>query len=191
MSRRLPSILTSPEVETLLTCARAAADAARTPVKQLAAWRDFVMIQTGLLAGPRVAELCALTVPDVDLAGAVLAIKRGKGDKDRNVPIGARLMPVLREWIGDRTTGWLFPGPGGRKLNPRTFQKRLAALARAARITKRVHPHLMRHVFACSLLRTGADVREVQDLLGHASLSTTAIYLHVEIGRLKGAVDRL
>jgi site-specific recombinase XerD len=191
MSRRLPSLLTLPEIAALLIAARDAADNARTPIKRTCAWRDFVMIQLALLAGPRVAELCDMSVEDVDLVGAVLSIKLGKGSKDRNIPIGGRLLVMLREWIGERMTGWLFPGPLGKKLLPRTFQRRLIALARAARITKRVHPHLMRHVFACSLLRTGTDIREVQELLGHASLSTTAIYLHVDTSRLKGAVDRL
>ena len=149
------------------------------------------MLQTGFLAGPRIAELCALTVSDIDLVGAVLMIQHGKGDKDRNVPIGKKLLPVLREWIAARTTGWLFPGPHGKQLAKRTFQRRLKVLAKAAGIAKSVHPHLLRHVFACALLRSGADVREVQDLLGHANLATTAIYLHVETSRLKVVVDRL
>ena len=89
MSRRLPSILTPSEIDALLTAARAAADAACRPARQHATWRDFVMVQTGLLAGPRVAELCCLEVTDIDLTGAVLAIRHGKGDKDRNVPIAA------------------------------------------------------------------------------------------------------
>jgi integrase/recombinase XerD len=67
----------------------------------------------------------------------------------------------------------------------------LATLARQAGILKRVHPHIMRHTFATSLLRTGADIAEVQQLLGHSSLKTTAAYLHVDVGRLKSAVDRL
>ena len=191
MARRLPVVLTQAEITSLLAAARAATNAARTPKKQLTSWRDFAMIQTGILAGPRVAELCALKVPDIDLAGAVLHILGGKGDKDRNVPIGKKLAPVLREWIGERTDGWLFPGPGGKQLATRTFQTRLAALARKAGITKTMHPHLLRHFFACSLLRSGADLTEVQELLGHANLATTAIYLHVEVGRLKPAVDRL
>lgn len=191
MARRLPIVLTQAEIDALLLAARSAADNARTPTKQLAAWRDFVMITTGLKAGPRVSELCDLEVSDIDLAGSILSIKHGKGDKDRNVPIGRKLAVALREWIGDRTQGVLFPGPKGKRLTPRAFQLRLEALAKAAGITKDVHPHLLRHSFACALLRSGTDVREVQELLGHANLATTAVYLHVDPARLQAAVDRL
>ena len=190
MSRRLPSLLTASEIDALLFAARSAADSARSPSKQLGAWRDFVMVQTGLLAGPRVAELCALEVTDIDMVGAVLSIRHGKGDKDRNVPIGKKLLWVLAEWIGERKAGWLFPGQTG-KLAPRTFQVRLEKLAKAAGILKNTHPHMLRHAFACSLLRSDADIREIQELLGHANLATTAIYLHVDSARLKAAVDRL
>lgn len=192
MSRRLPSILTPAEIDALLLAARIAADNARDgSAKRMAAWRDFVMIQTGLLAGCRVSELCNLRVEDVDLAGPVIRILRGKGDKDRNVPIGSRLLSVLRAWIGERKSGPLFPGPGGRRLSPRTFQVRLAELGRRAGIMKPVHPHLARHSFATGLLEKGTPIHEVQALLGHANLATTAIYLHVSVARLKGAVDRL
>ena len=192
MSRRLPVILTSAEIAALLNAARSAADAARTPTKQLAAWRDFIMIETGMRAGPRIAELCSLQVPDIDLVGAVLMIRRGKGDRDRNVPIGAKLLRMLREWIGERREGWVFSGPHGKKLSPRTFQLRLEQLAKAAGIHRRkAHPHVLRHCFACALLHTGSDIREVQELLGHTNLVTTAIYLHVQPEQLKAAVDRL
>jgi len=188
----LPVILTPQEAASLLTTARSAADDASTPSKQLSAWRDFVMVETGLLAGPRVSELCDLKVNNVDLAGATLSIVAGKGDRDRNVPIGKKLLKMLREWIGERTSGYLFQGPKGKRLSPRTFQLRLEALAQTAGIDrKKAHPHVLRHVFATQLLRTGADLREVMELLGHANLATTAIYLHVLTERLKPAVDRL
>ena len=191
MPKHLPTILKTSEINALLLAARDAADRAKTPSKQLGAWRDFSMIQTALLSGGRLAELCDLKIPNVDLAGAVINIIEGKGSKDRNVPIGKKLMPVLREWIGERKDGWLFPGPKGKHLSKRTFQLRLETLATAAGIAKGIHPHLMRHVFACELLRTGALLTEVQELLGHANLATTAIYLHVDTTRLKPAVDRL
>jgi site-specific recombinase XerD len=191
MPDRLPVILTAADINALLLTARLAADNARTPTKRLAAWRDFVMVETSLLSGPRVSELCDLQVTDIDLARAMLAIQLGKGSKDRNIPVGARLLIVLREWIGDRTAGWLFPGPKGRRLNPRTFQRRLDRLATVAGIAKDIHPHLLRHSFACSLLRSGADIREVQEALGHANLATTQVYLHVDQARLRAAMDRL
>lgn len=191
MSKRLPSILTPAETDSVLSTARSTAEIAATTARRFAAHRDVVMIQTGLLTGARVSEICNLRIEDVDLASPALAIKHGKGDKDRNVPIAEKLLPALRAWIGDRTQGFLFPGPGGRRLCPRTFQERLAALGRRAGLVKPLHPHLMRHTFATSLLRKGVDLKEVQELLGHNNLQTTAIYLHVDVSRLKGAVDRL
>jgi site-specific recombinase XerD len=192
--RSLPTVLVPTEATSLLSHARATANSAKTPVKLLAAWRDLAMIATGLLAGPRVAELCALTVVNVDLDGAVLMIVAGKGLKDRNIPIGKRLLGILKKWLartGERTTGYLFPGPNGKRLAKRTFQLRLDSLAKAAGVEKDVHPHMLRHSFATSLLRSGSDIREVMELLGHANLATTAIYLSVANERLRGAVDRL
>ena len=191
MSRRLPSILTTSEIEALLVAARAAADAACRPARQQTTWRDFVMVKTGLLAGPRVAELCALEVTDIDLTGAVLAIRHGKGDKDRNVPIAAKLLVVLREWIGTRTAGWLFPGPNGKQLCTRTFQRRLETLATAAGIVKTTHPHMLRHSFATSLLKRRVNLRVIQTLLRHSSVAVTEIYTHIDTTDMKVAVDRL
>jgi len=190
--RRLPVILKPKEAAALVAQACAIADRAASPGKRFAARRDFVMIQTGLLAGPRVAELCALEVTDVDLDGGILMIRLGKGGKDRNIPLGKKLLRVLRWWIGKRTSGYLFPGPHGKKLARRTFQVRLAELADLAKIPRpKAHPHALRHSFACALLRSGSDVREVMELMGHANLATTAIYLSVENERLRAACDRL
>jgi site-specific recombinase XerD len=190
--RRLPVILKPKEAAALVTQACAASDNAETPVKQFAARRDFAMIQTGLLAGPRIAELCALEVTDIDLEGAVLMIRLGKGGRDRNVPFGKKLLRVLRWWIGKRVDGFLFPGPNGKKLARRTFQVRLAELAKEAGIPRsKAHPHALRHSFACSLLRSGSDIKQIMELMGHANLATTAIYLSVESDHLRAAVDRL
>jgi len=190
--RALPTILKPAEAASLLAQACAAADAAATPAREFAAKRDYAMVQTGLLAGPRVAELCSILVTDIDLPGAVLMILHGKGDRDRSIPIGKKLLRVLRWWIGKRTEGFLFPGPNGKRLAKRTFQVRLAELAKAAGIgRKKAHPHALRHSFACSLLRTGSDLRQIMELLGHANLATTAIYLHVESESLRASCDRL
>lgn len=189
--RRLPKILTSEEIDALMRAAIAAVNDARTETKQRAAWRDFVMLHVGLLAGCRVSELCNLRLENIDLDGATIAILHGKGDKDRNVPIGKKLMTILREWIGERKSGYLFPGPKGKRLTERRVQQRFNELGKKAGITKRVHPHRARHSFATMLLRSGADIKEVQDLMGHANLATTAVYLHVDTSRLKAAVDRL
>ncbi len=190
--KKLPVVLTDREAESLLAAALDLVNNARTDSKRRAAWRDFTMIQTGFLAGPRVAEMCSLQVSNVDIAGAMLNILEGKGAKDRNVPIGTKLLTVLREWIGTRTDGHLFPGPNGKKLAERTFQQRLEALCAAAGIPRhKAHPHALRHTFATTLLRKGVDIRKIQVLMGHESISTTQIYTMVAPEDLKGAVDLL
>lgn len=190
--KRLPSNMSASEIETLLPAARQAVASARTPVKMAAAMRDLVMIETARLAGARVAELCNFRIEDLNLDEATLSIQHGKGDKDRNVPIADKLIAMFRQWIGDRKSGWLFPGPKGRKLSTRTFERRLKSLAAAAGIAKRVYPHRLRHTFATSYLRIpGANIHELQQLLGHSSLQTTSIYLHVEVSRMKAAIDKL
>lgn len=191
MPRRLPKFLTIDESDAIMMAAKLAIQAARSNSKSHCAKRDYVMLHVAMLAGVRVSELCALKVPHVDLKSSSISVIQGKGSKDRNLPISQKLAPILREWIGARRSGWLFPGPRGRKLSARTFQRRLDTLAAAAGVKKNLHPHLLRHTFATGLLRAGADLREVQELLGHSNLSTTAIYLHVDTSRLKAAVDRL
>jgi site-specific recombinase XerD len=184
------------EIEILLSIARsqadaAQADAARKPARAFATWRDFVMIETTLLAGLRVSELCNQRIEDVDLTASELAIKRGKGGKDRNVSIGAKLQLALREWIGDRRSGYLFPGPGGRKLSVRRVQERFEELGKLALLMKKLKPHSLRHTFATTLLKRGANLRVIQELLGHASVATTEIYTHLDCTDKKKAVDLL
>jgi site-specific recombinase XerD len=189
--RALPLSLTPGEATSLLAQACAAADGARTPVKAEAARRDYVMIQTGLLAGPRLAELCNLKVVDVDLSSAVLEIRHGKGDKDRIVPLG-KLRVVLRSWIGDRTEGYLFPGPNGKRLGHRTFQSRLKRVMGAAKIqAQKAHPHILRHTFATTLLKKKVNLCVIQRLLGHSSVATTQIYLGVDVDDLREAIGAL
>ena len=189
--RRLPVPFTESETRALLRQACVELDAARTPGKTFCRRRDAVMLATGLYAGPRVSELCKLRVEDVDLDGAVIAIKLGKGKKDRNLPIADELRLLLVDWGGARKEGWLFPGPRGKKLAERTFRDRLAALGAKAGIRMRVHPHLMRHSFATEALRTCGDIRQVQELMGHANIQTTTIYARVDTSKLKKTVDEM
>ena len=195
--RRLPNFLRVAEIEQLLAAAAAAVTAAHSPGKRRAAQRDLCMVQTGLLLGLRVSELCKLQIENIDADGGFIAIVAGKGDKDRTLPLPARLVPILREWIathrGGARAGWLFPATaaGTRRMSPRTFQTRLATLGKAAGITKRCKPHGLRHTFATRLLESGAAIHEVSELMGHSSISTTQVYLHTVPERLRGAVDRL
>src|ERR1043166_8726228 len=183
--RRLPAILTEAQLNALVSASASAMRFARTPAKKRCAQRDYAMIQTGRYAGLRVSELCALMIEDIDLVGRVLQVRHGKGDKDRNLPISKKLVPILKDWIGARTMGYLFPSCGRKKLSTRTFELRISALGRAAGIKRSVFPHILRHGFATTLLQTGTDLRDVQELMGHADISTTSVYLHVDRSRLK------
>jgi integrase/recombinase XerD len=159
--------------------------------------REFMLVLSGLYLGLRVDELVKLRITDVDLVGRSVFVQLGKGKKDRYVPVPPDLAGALEEWIGDRPDGWLFPGRNPAKpLTCRAVQKimkRLAIRAQlpGAAVPRKCTPHKMRHTYATMLLDSGANLLEVQELLGHASLSTTQIYLHVMPGRLKSAVDRL
>jgi site-specific recombinase XerD len=191
MSKRLPAFLKSLEVVALLSAAQTALASARAPSKRRSAWRDLVMIQLSLVVGTRVAELCGLEVPNIDLEGGMCSIVCGKGSRDRTIPITNRLLPELRAWIGDRKSGMLFPTAGGKWMSERTFQRRLAKLGEAAGLTKRMHPHITRHTFATNLLHAGVSLREIQVLMGHRSLATTEIYTHVLPEHLRRACDLL
>lgn len=189
--RRLANFLRPAEAEAMVTAAAQAVEAATAKAKKHAAGRDLLMIRMGLAGGFRVSELCNLQVPELDLADGTATVLHGKGDKDRVVPISTKLVPAIAEWIGNRATGYVFPGPRGKRLNCRTFQLRIKAVAKAAGIARRIHPHVLRHTFATMLLRSGANIRQVQAILGHESISTTERYTHVEVSELKEAVNRL
>ncbi len=155
--------------------------------------RDRILLLMGYYLGLRVSEIVGCLVEDIDLDVAFCTVRRGKGDKDRAVPIPAALLPDLRAWIGGRTSGWLVPSKrsvtGHHAI--RSVQKMIKAAAIRAGIARRVTPHKLRHTFAIRLLERGAHIIEVRDLMGHASVSTTEVYLGSEPERLRAAVDRL
>lgn len=189
--KKLPNFLRAGEVAALLAAAQADEDAAKTPAKRLAARRDRLAIDVAATMGPRVAELCKLRIEDVDLDAGQAQIVEGKGGKDRMVRIPGRLVEVLRGWIGDRKTGYLFPGPNGKRMSTRTFRINLKQIAAAAGIARRVHPHCLRHTAATRMLEAGGTLSEVQHQLGHSSITITAIYLHCDTSRLKGFMDKM
>jgi site-specific recombinase XerD len=127
----------------------------------------------------------------------VLLIRQGKGQKDRYVTLPATLLLQLQEyWKGYRPKQWLFPGsPPDRPLCPSTIQRATSVARLRARLSKPVTPHTLRHCFATHLLEAGTDLRTIQMLLGHSSLSTTGVYLHVAAGGIgqghSDAVDLL
>jgi site-specific recombinase XerD len=139
------------------------------------------VLQTMYAAGLRLSEALALQVTDVDSARPCLRVAQGKGQKDRYTLLPPTLLEQLRAyWRAVRPTEWLFPGQRpGTPLTATAIQRCCAPAAREAKLTKRVTTHTMRHCFATHLLEAGTDLRTIQQLLGHGSLQTTTVYLHV------------
>jgi integrase/recombinase XerD len=179
--RRLPRLIQGDEPERLL---RAADNE-----------RDRLIGLTLLGAGLRVSELTKLEVPDLDFRRRTLFVKESKGRVDRLLPLPKFLAGPLRGWIGARKTGPVFPSPRGGHLTPRAVQKLIKRLAKKAGLpewnrSRKYHPHALRHTFATRLLRAGADIMEIKDLMGHQSLASSVVYLSVDEDRLREAIDR-
>ncbi|MDP3895953.1 MAG: site-specific tyrosine recombinase XerD [Mesorhizobium sp.] len=185
--RSLPKILSEAETGTLLD--RAAAEAGEG---DWAALRMHALIEVLYATGLRVSELVALPL-GVALRDERFFIVRGKGGKERMVPLSPKARAAMRAWLAARardprvaTSPWLFPSISDAGYLPRqVFARDLKSLAaRAGIATARISPHVIRHAFASHLLQNGADLRAVQELLGHSDISTTQIYTHVLEERL-------
>lgn len=185
--KRLPTYLVPSQITALFAVTEDGA-----AMNDPAAVRDLAMLELFYSSGLRLSELRELDLDRLDLLGDQVKV-RGKGRKERIVPVGTRASLALRRWIALRrewasregaTPGAIFIGPTGKRLSPVTIQRRMHRLYEAAGITG-MRTHSMRHSFATHLLDAGADLRAVQELLGHASLSTTQIYTHTSVERLK------
>jgi integrase/recombinase XerC len=152
--------------------------------------RDRALLELFYASGVRVAELAGLDLEDVELREGTARVL-GKGGKERMVPIGRQAVLALRAYLGPRegTTGPLFLNERGGRLTVRSLHRIVRARARAAGIQRRVTPHTLRHTFATHLLDAGADLRLIQELLGHARLGTTQKYTHVSTERLMKVYD--
>lgn len=181
--RKLPKVLSVAEVEALLDAP-----------KQGGAFglRDKAMLELLYATGLRVSELIQLDISDVHLTmGFVRCL--GKGRKERIIPLGNLAIEAVgryiergrRELLGKNATDALFLNLRGERLSRQGFWKILKGLAKEARIEKELTPHTLRHSFATHLLENGADLRAVQEMLGHADISTTQIYTHVSKARMK------
>ena len=166
-SKRLPSVLSSEEVSQLLAC--------------VPHWKHRTVLLTLYAAGLRLNEATHLRVRDIDGPRMQIHITNGKGRKERLVPISSRLLHELREyWKADRPANYLFPGKTPDvPLSNATIQKACKLAAALAGIHKLVTPHTLRHSYATGLLEAGVDLLTISRLLGHASFSTTMVYLHV------------
>jgi len=149
------------------------------------------VLETMYGAGLRISEALNLRVPDVDSARMTLRVVGGKGQKDRYLPLSPTLLTRLREyWKVYRPPDFLFPGESQDKpLHPTMIQRVVIAARRELRIRKAIKSHTLRRSYATHLLERGIDLRTIQELLGHRSLNTTAIYLHVATKRLRETGD--
>jgi integrase/recombinase XerC len=159
------------------------------------AMRDLAIMELLYSSGLRLAELVGLDLMALDLADRTVRVT-GKGNKMRIVPVGGPAILALQRWIATRTgiakpdETAVFVGQNGRRLGARAVQLRLAAIARAQGIPVKLHPHLFRHSFATHLLESSQDLRGVQELLGHADISTTQVYTHLDFQHLAHIYDQ-
>lgn len=183
-ARRLPGTLDIEQMGRLLDIR------GDDPVTQ----RDRAMLELLYSSGLRLSELVGLEPADVDLDDQIVRVT-GKGSKERLVPVGRKARHALRDWLAvrgglaDPQETALFVGVRGRRIGPRTVQARVKHWAAAAGIPQRVYPHLFRHSFATHLLESSRDLRGVQELLGHADISTTQVYTHLDFQHLAQIYD--
>ena len=152
--------------------------------------RDVAILETLYATGLRVSELAGLDLDDLDRAERTVRVL-GKGRKERIVPYGSHAARALESWLGERgeAEGAVFANARGGRLTVRSVHTIVRRSARAAGITRRVSPHTLRHTFATHLLDGGADLRAIQELLGHSRLSTTQHYTHVGAEQLMKVYD--
>ena len=156
--------------------------------------RDKAMMELFYSSGLRLSELTALDLTDVDLRDRTVRVI-GKGNKTRIVPIGRHALDALNAWLRERTTiaaigePALFVAHSGTRLGPRAVQLRIGEWAKRQGIGIHVHPHMFRHSFATHLLESSQDLRGVQELLGHANISTTQVYTHLDFQHLAKIYD--
>jgi integrase/recombinase XerC len=183
--RRLPKILSAPDVERLI-------ETDDRPESK-ATLRDRAILETLYSSGLRVSELVGLDWSDIDEELGMLRVRAGKGNKDRIVPIGEQALDALDAWraaMPPAASGAVITNLRGARLTTRSVEKivvrRLELAGRGGQIT----PHGLRHCFATHMLSNGADLRSIQEMLGHASLATTQRYTHVNVSHLKEVYKR-
>lgn len=199
LEKRLPRFLTVEQIHSLLAAPlrdlQAAQQAAEEPVDPLPFLRDAAILETIYSCGLRISELCGLRLEDIHTGDQTLRV-RGKGRKERLVPVGEPALAAIRQYHA-RLPQALAPGdPVFRAdgsdpapVTPGTVQQRLKRYLAMAGLDPGLTPHKLRHSFATHLLDRGADLRSVQELLGHAHLTTTQVYTHVTTDRLKRAYN--
>jgi integrase/recombinase XerD len=180
VSKKLPVVLTRDEVKRMIESTRNE--------------KHKLIIMLLYSSGMRLSELTNLKVGDLELKEKIGWVRDGKGEKDRAFLVSEKIAEEMENFIKDRQiSDYIFSGRKGR-LSSRLVQKIVASAAAKAGINKKVSPHTLRHSFATHLLESGENIRKIQELLGHASLSTTQIYTHVsteELKKVKNPLDEL
>jgi len=157
--------------------------------------RDTAMIELFYSSGLRLSELVSVNLGDIDMEDGSLDVL-GKGAKTRRVPVGTQAREAIHRWMRVRANfagtdeSALFVSQRGNRIHPRTVQQRLQQWAATQGAGRKLHPHLLRHSFASHLLESSGDLRAVQELLGHANISTTQIYTHLDFQHLAQVYDQ-
>ena len=164
--------------------------------KDTASLRDKAILETIYSAGMRISELVGLRIEDVDFIGGVVKV-RGKGKKERLVPIGDTALRAIKAYLdkssdsfNGKTRPALFLNKSDTRLTDDSVRRIIDKYIQIASMREKISPHTLRHSFATHLLDRGADLRAVQELLGHANLSTTQIYTHITTERLKSVYEK-
>ncbi|MEX0875659.1 MAG: tyrosine recombinase [Actinomycetota bacterium] len=199
-SARLPRVMKTVEVGRVLRFAQertTSADEADQPPPE--AWRDLALIEVLYDAGLRAGEACSLRLEDLDLAKGWLRVEQGKGRKDRVVPLADAASVAIEAYVArgraalaqrnNETAPTLFLNARGKTMTTRDVRRIISRIGGAALDGRPMWPHLLRHSFATHLLEGGADLRSVQELLGHADVGSTQVYTHVTSERLRAVYD--
>jgi integrase/recombinase XerC len=186
--RTLPEILEIADAKLAMDSLATRAAEEETPISL----RDVAMVEVLYASGARVAELCGLDLSDIDYERQTIRVL-GKGNKERTIPLGNPAMKALKTWLKDgrdtlkntQSENAVFLGARGKRIDQRTVRTVVYIALQAVEGIERMGPHALRHSAATHLLEGGADLRTVQEILGHASLATTQIYTHVSTDRLQ------
>jgi len=189
-ARTLPDVLTVADASLAMDAMAARVGEEDGPISK----RDAAMLEILYASGARVSELCGLDLEDIDYARQTIRVL-GKGNKERTIPIGNPAMRALEAWLkegrdllaGSKSERAVFLGARGKRIDQRTVRTMVYHALAALEGVQKMGPHALRHSAATHLLEGGADLRTVQEILGHASLATTQIYTHVSTERLQKA----
>ena len=157
--------------------------------------RDRAMLELFYSSGLRLSELSGLALGNLDLRAGLVTVQ-GKGNKTRTVPVGAQARQAIEQWLTQRAmiphadSEPLFISQRGKRLGNRSIQSRLSTIAIRQNLPQHLHPHMLRHSFASHLLESSGDLRAVQELLGHANISTTQVYTHLDFQYLSKIYDQ-